>query len=92
MSAMARGNAGDRRFPTKAGLLDSLLTATNYHPARLAPPMTEAQAEHYRNLADEARKKAKAAPTADFARQWTEIAKHYEMLAEFVAKPIRPKG
>jgi hypothetical protein len=54
--------------------------------------MTVPQAENYRKLADEARQKAKAAPTADFARQWSEIAKHYEMLAEFVEKPIRPRG
>ena len=52
--------------------------------------MTEAQAEKYRMLADEARKKAKAAPTLEFRRQWEEIAKHYEMLAQFAAKPVRP--
>jgi hypothetical protein len=86
----AEANEGEAARRRAAGACGRCLQWQD--PARLAPPMAEAQAEHYRNLADEARKKAKAAPTADFARQWTEIAKHYEMLAEFVAKPIRPKG
>jgi hypothetical protein len=53
--------------------------------------MTETKAETFRRLAEEARAKAMSAPHADFKRQWNEIAKHYEMLAEFVVKP-KPMG
>jgi hypothetical protein len=51
--------------------------------------MSETKAETYRRLAEEARAKAASATHAEFKRQWSEIARHYEMLADFVKK--KPK-
>jgi hypothetical protein len=53
--------------------------------------MTDIQAENYRRLAEEARAKAAQAPNTDFKRQWSEIAEHYDMLADFAGRS-KPKG
>ena len=54
--------------------------------------MSEAQAANYRKLARELRGKAAEALSIEFRRQWLEIAKHYDALAELEQTKIKPRA
>jgi len=49
--------------------------------------MVRVTAETYRQLAKQARASSAAATSAESRRQWSDVAAHYEMLADFVEKP-----
>jgi hypothetical protein len=49
--------------------------------------MVQVTAETYRQLARQARAEATVAPSLESRRQWSDVAAHYEMLADFVEKP-----
>jgi hypothetical protein len=59
--------------------------------SRMVVAMAEATGEIYRQLAKEARASSVAATTLKSRRQSSDVAAHYEMLADFVEKPT-PKG
>jgi hypothetical protein len=48
-------------------------------------------AETYRQLARQARASSAAALSLESRQQWSDVAAHYEMLADFVDKP-KPGG
>jgi hypothetical protein len=49
--------------------------------------MTDATAETYRRLARQARASSAAATSLKSRQQWSDVAAHYEMLADFAGKP-----
>jgi hypothetical protein len=53
--------------------------------------MVEVTAETYRRLARQARASSAAATSLKSRQQWSDVAAHYEMLADFVEGPT-PKG
>ena len=59
--------------------------------SRMVVAMARVTAEAYRQLARQARAEAAAAKYLESKRQWSDVAAHYEMLADFVEKP-KPAG
>jgi hypothetical protein len=53
--------------------------------------MVEVTVETYRRLARQARASSAAATSLKSRQQWSDVAAHYEMLADFVEGPT-PKG
>jgi hypothetical protein len=49
--------------------------------------VVQVTAEAYRQLARQARASSAAAASLESRRQWSDVAAHYDMLADFVEKP-----